>query len=312
MGTSAFAALAAKVNNWKRWGNDDQRGTLNHIDEAALQRAGATVRQGKLFSLGLPFDRNGPQIPGSHRDNPQLYVTARAQPMSPEFPSCCFTDDVIHMHAQCSTQWDALAHVHYDGELYNGRRAEQVLTTGGALSNGVEALARPGIMGRGVLLDIARLEGIDRLPPDYEITPDDLNHCCERHGIALAKGDIVLVRTGHIRCFTVDGDRALFNGHQAGLGGACAEWLYDHSAAAVCADNVAVERLGADVLARPEPLPLHMLCLRDMGMPLGEMWDLEALAADCAADGQYTFMLAAPPLALTGAVGSPVNPLALK
>jgi len=91
-------------------------------------------------------------------------------------------------------------------------------------------------------------------------------------------------------------------------------WLYDVNAAAVAADNVAVEHVEMAAFAGEGkmPMPLHMLCLRDMGMPLGEMFDLDALAADCAADGRYTFMLTAPPLAFTGAVGSPVNPVALK
>jgi kynurenine formamidase len=125
-------------------------------------------------------------------------------------------------------------------------------------------------------------------------------------------GDIVLIRTGHIQRFTLERDRAAFNGTQPGLSPTCAEWVHDHSLAAVCADNLAVEVMSPRAWQSEMPLQFHMLCLRDMGCPLGEMFNLDALAADCAGDGRYTFLLSAPPIPFTNAVGSPVNPLALK
>ena len=128
----------------------------------------------------------------------------------------------------------------------------------------------------------------------------------------MRKGDVVLVRTGHIQRFTIDKDRPAFMGTQPGLSPTCAEWVHQHSLAAVCADNVAVEVMSPEALGGDVPLALHMLCLRDMGCPLGEMFNLDALAADCAGDGQWTFLLSAPPIAFTNAFGSPVNPLALK
>ena len=224
----------------------------------------------------------------------------------------CYADDVIHMPLQSATQWDAFAHVHYDGQLYNGCSARECLTEKGAAKMGIEHLASPGILSRGLLLDIARLKGVDRLPLDYAITVDDLNAACARQGVKPAVGDILLVRTGHMQRFTVDGDRVAFMGLQPGLSPACAEWAHDHSLAAVAADNMAVEILDRESLASETPLAFHMLALRDMGLPLGEMFNLEALAADCAEDGRYTLMLSAPPLEVTNGFGSPVNPLALK
>jgi kynurenine formamidase len=305
-----FEDLAERVRNWGRWGAADQRGTINHITPEALKRGAAAVTQGKLFSLGLNFDRNGPQT-NERRFNPQLYVTELHRPIDPDRPSACYTDDVISMPLQAATQWDALGHVHYDGELYNGCKACDVLTPAGTRHGGVEHLAQPGIMSRGVLLDIARLNGVDRLPLDHAVTVDELNAACARQGIDPAPGDIVLVRTGHITRFTRDRDRPAFHGPQPGVASPVAEWLHDRSVAAICADNPAVEQVPLG--GWPDmPLPFHMLAIRDMGMPLGEMFDLEALAQDCAADGRYEFLLSAPPLAVTGAVGSPVNPLALK
>ncbi|HEX4183301.1 MAG TPA: cyclase family protein [Caulobacteraceae bacterium] len=306
-----FDRLAEKLRNWGRWGPEDQRGALNHIGPEALKRGAAEVRDGKLFNLGLRFDRNGPQ-PGRGRFNPLVYVTDLFTPLNPAVPSVCYSDDVIHMPLQCATQWDALGHVHYDGQLYNGCSARECLTEKGALKMGINHLAAPGILSRGVLLDIARFKGVDRLPLDCAITVDDLRACAEAQGSAPQPGDILLVRTGHIQRFTVDEDRMGFMGMQPGLSYTCAEWAHEQSLAAVAADNMAVEILEPEGLQSDMPLAFHMLALRDMGMPLGEMFNMEALAADCADDRRYAFMLAAPPLEVTNGFGSPVNPLALK
>ena len=307
-----FDHLAETLRNWGRWGPADQRGTLNHIGPEALLRAAGSVQAGKLFNLGLNFDKNGPQPGGGGRFNPKLYVTDLFTPLNPAYPDVVYSDDVIHMPLQAATQWDALGHVHYDGLLYNGCNARECLTEKGAAKMGIEHLATPGIMSRGVLIDLVRFKGVERLPIDYGITVDDLNACCASQGVEVQLGDIVLVRTGHMQVFTIDQDRQRFMGMQPGLSFQTAEWLHDKSVAAVCADNMAVELLHPEGFSSEAPLALHMLCLRDMGCPLGEMFNLEALAADCAADGRYTFLLAAPPLAVTNGFGSPVNPLALK
>ena len=304
--------IGARVRNWGRWGTEDQRGTLNHIDPAVLVRAGADVLQGKLFHLGLNFDSEGPQTGTGRRANPAHFVTELATPLYRRFPDIVYSDDVIHMPPQAATQWDALSHAHYAGELYNGCKACDTLGTKGATRLGIEALASPGILSRGVLLDLARLKHVDCLPAGYAITPDDLDAACARQGVTVETGDIVLVRTGHIRVFLIDKDRRRFNGTQPGLSARCAEWLHDHSVAAVAADNLAVEVLPEDRGQSETSLPLHLLCLRDMGCPLGEMFNLEALAQDCAQDGRYRCLLSAPPLAITRGFGSPVKPLALK
>lgn len=307
-----FDHLAEKVRNWGRWGPEDQRGTLNHIGPETLKDAVATVQSGKLFNLGLNFDKNGPQPGGGGRFNPKVYVTDLFTPLNPAYPGVVYSDDVVHMPLQAATQWDALGHVHYDGQLYNGCNARATLTEKGAAKMGIEHLATPGIMSRGVLIDMARHKGVERLPTDYAISPDDLSAACAATGVTIKKGDILLVRTGHIQVFTHDQNRPAFMGMQPGVSHHCAEWVYDRSISAVCADNMAVEILAPEGLGSAVPLAFHMLCLRDMGCPLGEMFNLDALAADCAADGRYTFLLAAPPLAVTNGFGSPVNPLALK
>jgi kynurenine formamidase len=165
-----------------------------------------------------------------------------------------------------------------------------------------------GITSRAVLLDIVRLRGVQTFCELGDpITPAELDEAARAQGVTVEPGDIVLVRTGWWARFlqTRDGTEP-----GAGLDWTCASWLHDHQVAAVAADNLMVEnpQSGIDGVF----LPMHMLCLRDMGLMLGEYWDLTALAEDCAADGVYEFQLIAPPLRVTGAVGSPVNPIAIK
>lgn len=305
-----FDRMAERIRNWGRWGPDDNRGTLNLIGPEALKRGVAAARDGKQFSLGLRFDRNGPQD-GFVRTNPQLFLHTLDQAVDPQTPRIRYADDSVFMTLQCATQWDALSHVHYDGELYNGCKVCDTLTPRGATRLGVEHLANPGITSRGILLDVAGFLGVPVLDAGYDITPDVLAAVVARQGVRLEPGDILAVRTGAIAAM-VAGDRDRYKAVQPGLAPECAEWLHDHQAAAVCADNIAVERLGGTRERGEVMLPLHGLCLRDMGMPLGEMFNLEALAQDCAADGRYEFLICAPPLGFTGAVGSPVNPIVLK
>lgn len=306
-----FEQLADRVRNWGRWGADDQRGTLNHITPDVLREAAACVQDGRLFSLGLRFDRNGPQL-NEGRFNPRLFATDLFTPLSAAHPTMRFSDDVVTMPLQCATQWDGLAHVHYGDALYNGHSASQSLGVHCTSCNGVEALAEAGIMSRGVLLDIAQLKGVERLDPEYPISPDDLDAACDRFAVSIRPGDVVLVRTGHLRLFTLHGDRAALHVSEPGLIPECAEWLYDKSVAAVGADTVGVEVVPKVGFGEDVPFAFHLLALRDMGCPLGELFNLEALSRDCARDGRYSFLFSAPPLAITGAFGSPVNPLVLK
>jgi kynurenine formamidase len=213
------------------------------------------------------------------------------------------------MPLQAGTQWDAIAHVAYDGFSYNGR-ADTSVSAAGASFAGIEQIARAGgIVGRGVLLDVAGARGAAQLDPREVIQPDDLVAVASRQGVELGEGDVLLIRTGWRRKF-------LETGHDGwaldspGLGWRCAEWMHDVGVAAVACDNIAVEVIISEI---PDvALPFHMLALRDMGMPLGELWDFEELAADCATDQVYEFMLAAPALRFTMGLGTPVNPVAIK
>lgn len=298
-----FKALGAALSNWGRWGPEDERGTLNHVTGERLVAAARLVRAGRVFDLGIPFDEHGPQ-PGGGRINPVHVMTQTGDRQMGDGAS--YADDYVFMPLQCATQWDALCHFFYDRQLYNGFPASGI-TGRGAARLGIESLAR-GVVGRGVLLDVAALRGVEWLAPEVELGPDDLEAAERAHSVVVGPGDILCVRTGWRRKFLVDG-RADWMDANPGLGLSCAEWLHERRVAAVCADNWGVERFPsrAGTVA-----PLHCVLIRDMGMPLGEMLDFEALADDCAADGVFEFFFTAPPLKVVGGAGSPTNPLAIK
>ena len=300
--------LSAKVSNWGRWGATDERGTLNLITPEVVRRAAGVVRRGQVFSLGLPFGSEGPQIGQGGRVNPIHLMSAIDGPLGPDAGAPRYADDFVTMPLQCATQWDSLAHVYYGGKLYNGFAATTV-TAAGAARDGIDKLG-PGIVSRGVLLDIARVNGVARLAPGQAITPADLEAAERAAGVQVVSGDVLLVRTGHLSVFRVDGDREGYVRRSPGLGMACVEWLHAREVAAVATDTYAVEVIPFEDPA--VPLPVHRLCIRDMGLTLGEMFDLDDLATDCARDGVWEFLFSAPPLKVTGGVGSPLNPLAVK
>lgn len=326
---SEFYRMAQRVRNWGRWGPDDQWGTLNFITSEKIAAATRRAERGKIFPLGVEFGSAGPQGNLLYRGNPLHMMTVlggsaeqlvefadgwddnpKAQQLAATFAAgpMRFNDDVIVMPLQAATQWDALAHVYYDGELYNGFPANSV-TAAGAARCSIDAVVEKGIVSRGVLLDVVAyrrdLGDLERREP---ILPEELTAIARRQDVQIERGDIVLIHTGWWDEWRRTGNRSPA---VAGLSWRCAEWLAEHEVAAVAADNMAVEhQLTRDVAG--VILPMHLLCLRDMGLMLGEFWNTTELAVDCASDGVYDFLLVAPPLKITGAVGSPVNPIAMK
>jgi kynurenine formamidase len=299
--------LAARVSNTGRWGDDDQRGTLNLLTADAVLRGVQAARQGKVFSLAIPFDEDGPQtgaIPG--RDNPQRQMLLVNTAYTGDPSDFCTSDDMLTMGVQAATHWDALAHVSYEGRLYNGIDASAI-TQDGAFKLGVDRFGP--VVGRGVLADVARVHDVDHFDDAYPITGDDLDAAMDLAGLTVEPGDIVLVRTGQMHWLRY-GDKQRFGHPTPGLSTQSVEWLHDNDVAAVATDTLAFE-----VFPGEDPavlLPVHMVHLVDMGLVQGQLWALDELATDCAADGQYDFLLTATPLPLTRAVGGPVAPTAVK
>lgn len=304
-----FRSIGRRLSNWGRWdadGERDERGTTNLLTPERIVAAAGLVTEGKVFDLGIPFGRGGPQ-PGGGRINPVLLFSETGTDQ--RFPGAFhYADDYVFMPLQSASQWDGLSHVHYDDRMFNGFPATDV-TPHGARHCSIDKQAK-GLVGRGVLIDVAAHQGVDWLPAGHVITPGQLDAALRHQGAEVRPGDIVAVRTGWRRKFVTDGDAAAFMGGEPGLGLACCDWLRGHDVAAVCSDNWAIEALPGEV--EGEVMPVHMVLIRDLGMTLGEILDFEELAADCAADGRYDFLLCAPPIKFTGAVGSPINPLAIK
>jgi kynurenine formamidase len=282
-------------------------GTAIAADLQPDERRPQLVKHGKVFPLGVDFGSAGPQGAFQFRHNPVHVMTVDggdastlvqygpdwvrnsvAQQLSEFFEDnpFRFSDDLIMMPLQAATHWDALSHVYYDDRLYNGYPANSI-TSFGAYHCGIDKVDGKGITSRGVLLDVVHHRGADTfLEQGNPITPEELDEVARSQGVTVGRGDILLIRTGWWARFLTTGDGSE---PYSGLDWRCASWLHDHEVAAVAADNLMVE----DPVSGVEGafLPMHMLCLRDMGLMLGEYWDLTALAADCAADGLYEFQL---------------------
>lgn len=311
--------LAQRYTNWGRWGDDDQLGTLNHVQPAAVVAAARLIREGRPVSMALPYDEHGPQNGRFNRFNPIHLMTRDGADALVGTSVRDFyggtdrhfrgTDDIVIMPLQCGTQWDSLAHVVYEGRIYNGYSADQV-SSKGALKNDV-ANAADRMVGRGVLLDVARAKGVEWLEPGTAIDGVDLDATAEAQRVEVGQGDFVFVRTGAItRARRSGGWGDYAGGPAAGLGLGSVEWVAEREVAAVATDT-----WGMEVLPNETPdvfQPLHIVFIVHLGLWIGEIYDLDPLADDCAADGRYEFFFCGPPLPFTYAVGSPLNPMAIK
>lgn len=304
--TADFKALGQELSNWGRWGPDDQIGTLNLVESRHILAAAAEVRSGRMFQLSIPVGKDGPQSGIGGRMNPVHLMSMQPQDWDPH--GLQVSDDWIIMPLQSGTQWDALSHIAYDGELYNGYPTDDVSTRFGARSLSVDAMT-DRIAGRGVLLDIARLKGVSWLEGGTAITPADLEEAERVQGVAVGEADFLLVRTGWRQRLLAQG-RDGWMASEPGLDLDCARWLKDRGVAAVGCDNWGIEVMPGQTAGAL--MPLHCVLIRDMGMPLAEILDLDALAGDCAADGHWSFLFVAPPLRISNAVGSPTTPVAIK
>ncbi len=283
--------------NWGRWGGNDQRGMLNLLTPERVKESFGLASAGKVYSLGAPVGRDGPVH--ASRNTSWHLVNSISNDLSPDGGGGA--DDVLVTQCHASTHIDSLAHVWHEGELFNGHSADYV-TPEGAQRCGVENIG--WVISRGVMLDIPKLKGLDRLPGRHAVTPEELDEAASSQGVEIVSGDVVLVRTGWYTTFAAG--EADMGGDYPGVSRAVCSWLYDHDILILGADNVAVE------IYPPEPesrgsLPVHKTQLRDLGGYLVEFLNLEELARDSV----YEFLFIAAPLRITGGIGSPINPLAI-
>lgn len=302
--------------NWGKWGADDQRGAANYIQPQHIAKAAKLIKSGELFSLAIPIDANGPVFPTRIPPQHMMVLTGADYTAGspPYFGDLKFADDYIYMPLQGSTQWDGLSHAWYGDTLYNDvdQSAIKSSSNGGATKLGIENV-KTGFVGRAVLVDIVAYKG-GALPQGYAISREDIEGALKKQKSKVREGDMVLVRTGVVPAYYKLKDAveklSYMQAPQAGIDVDVINWIAESKVAAIAADNIALEVF-------PNPVPektfaVHGALLKDLGVYIGEIWWLEDLSAACATDGRYEFFLAAQPLNIPGAVGSPLNPIAIK
>ncbi|WP_424215740.1 cyclase family protein (plasmid) [Streptomyces sp. BI20] len=283
-------------SNWGRWGQEDQRGTLNLVDEAAGRRAAAEVREGRHVSLARrvrPVQLTTGQGPVG---GPATMPAAVLQTMNfgGVRPRAMTDSLLVNTHNAGLTHLDAVSHMPVDGHVYPGTPLELAVTPTGVRHGSADPFG-DGVVTRAVLLDLAPHGR--RLPADRRVGADDLDAALRRTGTTLTPGDAVVVRGGWDTDLPLD--RPV-----PGLDLTAVGWLDEQGV------SVYVGDIGD---ARPAefPLPVHQVALARLGLPLVDAADLEAAARLCEASGRWSFMLVLAPPRITGTTGLVVNPIAV-
>jgi kynurenine formamidase len=306
-------------HSWGVWGKDDRLGTLNHITREAVRRGLRAAHQGKAFSLNLPM----------HLPDPPLFGRPRFTHELVEGTNASLNDVISAWNPQNSSQWDGFRHVvwHQHGN-YNGVPSQR---------HGVHLWAQRPIVTRAILADVGRWRESERRPVGFT-TPElveaaEIKAGLRTAGVTVEPGDILLIRTGWLEWYLTQDEntreRLARRGGLVSPGLAAreemAELLWDMKIAAVAADNPVLEAWPQGAHLSPErfaaasqdpgrrhEVSLHARLLPALGMPIGELWDLAALATDCADDGQYTMCLTSAPANLAGGAATPANAIAIK
>jgi kynurenine formamidase len=307
--------LKDSPSNWGKWGPDDEVGSLNYLGPEQVVAAARLVTSGKTFTLQrLIGDPKGdPVWPGrTPAERTQILDESSWDGAdAPAYPGGLhYADDKINAFLQGSTQYDALGHVWYGGQIWNGYDART--TVGGLDKASVEPIAQRGVVGRAVLLDMARFRGKANLEPAETFTHEDLLACAAAQGVTIEKRDILIIRTNFLKLFFELGDKFYEGFCEPGLvySPELVQWFQDMEIPNLVTDTIANE-----VTTDPNngvALVLHNALMRNLGITLTEIADLELLAEDCAADKQFAFLYVAAPLKVALGSGSPVNPVVIK
>ena len=301
-----FDHLFESMKNWGKWGSEDTKGTLNYITPDTMRQAAAEVRSGRSVSLSIPINNQaGPDNP-----NPAIHYMANLHDIDIGSGELRFATDFLGMqfHGDCHTHIDALCHIAYKGRLYNGRPASLVDVTG-AKTMDITEYAH-GIFGRGVLIDVPRHRGVKWLEPGEVVTRAEIEEIERSEGVRIGSGDMLVFRTGHHRRRLELGawDPGYTGQGRAGLDPYSMAFLHEREVSAFLPDGD-----GEVVPSYVEGIqyPIHPLQIAAMGMICLDSLQFEELAAICAEEGRFTFLVVLAPLRLPGGTGSPINPIAI-
>lgn len=305
-------------SNWGKWGPDDEVGSLNYLTSAEVLRGVASIKTGEIFTLQVPI---GSPLVGADPVWPNRTSAVRTSVMDEGFfargeveepaDGHHYADDKIDMFLQGSTQYDALGHVWYGGQIWNGYDAST--TTDVMKKASVYPIGERGVVGRGVLIDMARYRGKDFLDKGETFTHLDLLDAAKTQGLEIQPRDILLIRTGWLgQFYRLPLDEFFSDYIEPGLtySRALVQWFQD----------MEIPNLATDVMANETSImpgtqieiPLHSALMRNLGIAFTETCWLDDLAKACALDGRWSFLYTAAPLKVYGASGAPVNPIVIR
>lgn len=291
-------------SNWGRWGSDDESGALNLLTPDMVRTAAQGVRSGKVYSLGIPVQSTGVPLLDYRGTPMRLTLTNESDEENfALFGSPAGTgtnEDLLVFASHTTSHIDALCHVYYEKQHYNGVPASGMKTQTGAQKLGIEKLG--GIAAHTVLLDLAGYFNVEWLEPGQKISGDDLDSCAHAQGVEIRAGDVVLIRTGYLDYWFAKNPDIGFE--QPGIGADAADWLVKKDVVAVGSDNAAVEVIPFD---NDDFLCVHKILLVQSGIYMMEFLNLTEMAQDQCYEGLITVA----PLKITGATGSPVNPIVI-
>ena len=298
------------LSNWGRWGDEDQKGTLNFLTSDITKNAITLVRSGETVSCARPLvfeptvDATGPAVHYMVESGEGWAsgdkVTSRVTQAATDYIGMVF-------HGYTVTHVDSLAHFFWEGQMYNGQPAHLVSTNLGATAESIE-IAGEGIVSKGVLVDVPRLRGAEWLERGEGVMPDDILAAEEKYGFKIEEGDVLLIRTGQLHRREVEGPVDFRSVGSTACHAACLPLFHDRKISMLGTDT------GNDVMPAPYPnviQPIHQVGIVAMGLWILDNANLEDLSDTCHKLGRFEFLINIAPLKLTNTTGSPVNPIAI-
>ena len=303
MTAEEFRALFDSVSNWGRWGDGGQRGALNLLTPARVERAARLVRSGVSITLSRTLSTEARIDVPAPADHHMTMLTDQDIGSG----SVRFAKDYVGLdyHNDGHTHIDAFSHVAFEGMFFDGK-PEASVRADGAHAGAINVL-KDGLVGRGVLLDVPRARGVAWVEPGDDVFREDLEAAERGQGVTVTGGDILLVRTGHARRLS---ELAPWDTRtaKAGLHPTAATFVADREVAALGSDGNSDT---APSTTEGVAFPIHVLALNAMGVHLLDYLQFEDLVAHCEKTGRWEFLFVAAPLRIERGTGSPLNPIAV-